>query len=282
MKGYDIGTNAAVIKMASLHITGNIIDLKWFKHLKLENGKPDSVGILLLGDIVYWYRPIEVRDEETGLITGYRKKFAADKLQRSYGAFAEAYGYTKDQVKDALNRLEAKKVIDLDFRHPTINGQKLGNVLYIGLNVDRLAEISLPLPPLNGIGSKDEIPHPPAFKDDTNTEITTEITTDKNIINKQSLSLFASHFGKFKSQRELERWALLFDSVGDERANALAVWASKKEIHLTNRPGLIDSMETAAKNWQDHAARVNGKRPTAAQSNDPNKYVSGQYAEFLA
>jgi hypothetical protein len=103
-----------------------------------------------------------------------------------------------------------------------------------------------------------------------------------NIINSQSLELFASHFGKFKSQRELERWALLFDSVGDERANALAVWASKKEIHLTNRPGLIDSMETAAKNWQDHAARVNGKRPTAAQSSDPNKYVTGQYAEFLA
>jgi DNA-binding Lrp family transcriptional regulator len=115
-----------------------------------------------------------------------------------------------------------------------------------------------------------------------NKELKKDSKKDFNNINNQSLELFASHFGKFKSQRELERWALLFDSVGDERANALAVWASKKEIHLTNRPGLIDSMETAAKNWQDHAARVNGKRPTAAQSNDPNKYVSGQYAEFLA
>lgn len=167
--------------MASLHITGNVIDLKWFKHLKLENGKPDSLGILLLGDIVYWYRPIEVRDEETGLITGYRKKFAADKLQRSYGAFADAYGYTKDQVKDALKRLEDIKLIDLDFRHPTINGQKLGNVLYIGLNVDKLVEISAPLPPLNGTGYADKSSHPLPFKDDTNTETTPETTPDSEI-----------------------------------------------------------------------------------------------------
>jgi uncharacterized protein YjbJ (UPF0337 family) len=275
MKGYDIGNNAAVIKMATLHITGNVIDLKWFKHLKLESKKPDSLAILLLGDIVYWYRPIEVRDEETGLVTGYRKKFAADKLQRSYGAFAEAYGYTKDQVKDALKRLEDAKVIDLDFRHPTINGQKLGNVLYIGLNVDRLAEISSPLSPLKVIGSKEETPHPPAFKDDTNTETTTETTTEI-IINNVALDLFKSNFGKFNSQKELERWLILFDSVGDTRAQELIEWATKKEIHLENRRSLLDSIETAAKKWRE--PRRNGNRPPR----EADKQAGGGTYEFCA
>jgi len=178
MKGYSIGNNAAVTKMASLHITGNVIALEWFKCIKLESGKPDSIAILLLADIVYWYRPIEVRDEGTGLVTGHRKKFAADKLQRSYEAFATAYGYTKDQVKDALKRLEESKVIDIDFRHPTINGVKYGNLLFIGLNVDRLAEITTPLSPLNPIGYEDKSLDPLTFKDDTNTEITTETTTE--------------------------------------------------------------------------------------------------------
>jgi uncharacterized protein YjbJ (UPF0337 family) len=241
MKGYDIGNNTAVIKMASLHITGNIIDLKWFKHLKLDNGKPDSLGILLLGDIVYWYRPIEVRDEETGLVTGYRKKFAADKLQRSYGAFAEAYGYTKDQVKDALKRLEDAKVIDLDFRHPTVNGQKLGNVLYIGLNVDRLAEISLPLPPLNGIGSKEEIPHPPTFKDDTNTEITTETSTEITTEQLDALKSFGLEWmiasGKFDLQAAEK-------AIKEKQAETEAINAFEKSFGFGTLPWASNSIWT--------------------------------------
>jgi hypothetical protein len=178
MKGYDVDGNPAVIKMASLSITGNVINLNWFKHIRMESGKPDAVAILLLADVVYWYRPIEVRDELTGDVIEMRKKFAADKLQRSYGAFAELYGFTKDQVKDALKRLEDKGLIELVFRHPVVNGQKLGNVLYIGLNVDRLKEITTPLLPLKQRGSKDESAEPLTFKDDTNTEITTETSPE--------------------------------------------------------------------------------------------------------
>jgi hypothetical protein len=113
------------------------------------------------------------------LTVGYRKKFAADKLQRSYDAFANAYGYTKDQVKDALKRLEDKNLIDLEFRHPVINDVKYGNLLFIGLNVDRLAEVSTPLSPLNPIGYEDKSTDPLTFKGDTNTETTTETTTVK-------------------------------------------------------------------------------------------------------
>lgn len=178
MKGYEMSKKSAVAKMASLNITGNVISLSWFHHIKLESGKPDTIAIMLLGDIVYWYRPIEVRNEETGQFICNRKKFAADKLQRSYDSFANQYGYTKNQVTSALKRLEDLEVIDLDFRHPTINGVKMGNVLYIGLNVDRLAEITAPLSDLNGRGSANEILDPLDFKSDTNTENTTENTTE--------------------------------------------------------------------------------------------------------
>jgi hypothetical protein len=278
MKGYEIGNNAAVIKMATLYISGNVIDLKWFNHLKLANGKPDSLGILLLGDIVYWYRPIEVRDEETGLVTGHRKKFAADKLQRSYDAFAAAYGYTKDQVKDALRRLEAAKVIDLDFRHPVINDVKYGNLLFIGLNVDRLAEISTPLPSLNGIGKAEKRVDPPAFKDDTNTETTPETNRKKKlIINPITAQLFIDTFGQFNSQKEQERWGILYDSIGPDRARDIIAWAEKKEIHLANRLSLIDSMETAAKKWKSGPAY----KQTAAQSGNHNKYIEGEYADLI-
>jgi DnaD/phage-associated family protein len=279
MKGYNIGNNLAVIKMASLHITGNIIDLKWFKHVKMANGKPDSIALLLLADIVYWYRPIEMRDEQTGLVIGYRKKFAADKLQRSYDAFAEAYGYTKDQVKDALKRLEDKALIDLDFRHPTINGQKLGNVLYIGLNVDRLAEISSPLQALKVTGSEDESQDPLPFKDDTNTETTTETTTESSqeeVVVNPLFDLFMNNV------------SMVTPIIADALEKAEKIYSREwveDVIQIAGKNGAKSWNYCAAilERWKrEGRAERKGKKQTAAQSGDYRKYDQGQYSEFLA
>ena len=104
--------------------------------------------------------------------------------------------------------------------------------------------------------------------------------TNSNINNKQALDLFVSYLGKFYSQREIERWVILHDSVGGARAEELASWAAKKEIHLMNRPSLIDSLETAARKWQDKPARANGKKQPAAAN--PEKFKNDTYSEFYA
>lgn len=77
------------------------------------------------------------------------------------------------------------------------------------------------------------------------------------------LDMFAGYFNKFLSVKELERWQVLYEAVGQERADELLAWAFKKEIHLSNRGGLMDSLETAAKNWKDKPARNNGKNKPA-------------------
>jgi hypothetical protein len=66
---------------------------------------------------------------------------------------------------------------------------------------------------------------------------------------KTALKLFQDHFGKFLSEKEIKRWLALFDAAKGT-AEELINWAFKKEIHLENRAGLLDSMETAAKNWK--------------------------------
>jgi hypothetical protein len=88
-------------------------------------------------------------------------------------------------------------------------------------------------------------------------ETTTE-TTNTEIVNKAVMDLFISRLGKFKSQSEAERWVILHDSVGTERADQLVQWAFKKEIHLANRPSLLDSIETAAKKWREPSG---GRKP---------------------
>lgn len=192
MKGYSIEPDSPVNQMIGLDITGNIVPLEWFKHLKHENGKPHSLAVLVLADIVYWYRPIEERDEATGAHVAYRKKFAGDQLQRSYSALADQYGYTKDQVRDALSCLRALDLISLDFRTVTKNGQLMNNVMYIGLNVKRLREITYPpLSDLNGIGVSGlngtpigfKADRPIGFKSETNTETTSTETSQETPTN---------------------------------------------------------------------------------------------------
>lgn len=86
-------------------------------------------------------------------------------------------------------------------------------------------------------------------------------TTPENTLIKPALDLFVGCFGRFKNQKELKRWTTLSEAVGWERSEELTEWALKKEIHLTNRAGLLDSLETAAKNWREKA-RSNGHGKT--------------------
>jgi hypothetical protein len=72
-----------------------------------------------------------------------------------------------------------------------------------------------------------------------------------------ALHLFIDRFGKFHGEKELKRWLVIVDAVGAEQAESIATWAEKKEIHFDNRPGLLDSLETAAKNWREKQVRGN-------------------------
>ncbi|HGJ5874377.1 MAG TPA: hypothetical protein ACHBY4_11615 [Arsenophonus apicola] len=135
---------ATVASMAKINISGNIIPATWWKNVKMPSGKPDCKAIMLLSEIVYWYRPMEVRDEYSGEFKGFRKRFSGDKLQRSYQSFADRYGFTKREVTVAIKRLSAQGLITIEFR--TINTAKgvANNVLFIEPVVAKIEKITHP------------------------------------------------------------------------------------------------------------------------------------------
>ena len=73
-------TTKIVQEIGAMNITGNVIPPLWYQNIKTPTGKTAFLAINLLADIVYWYRPTIIRDEETGNIIEYKKKFAKDKL----------------------------------------------------------------------------------------------------------------------------------------------------------------------------------------------------------
>jgi DnaD/phage-associated family protein len=131
-----------VDEIGKINFEGTVIPHNWFNAIKFNNGKPDVVAIVLLSEIVYWYRPAIIKDELTGRIKEVRKRFKADLLQRSYDSFAEQFGFTKRQVKDALKRLEDAGLIVREFRDIYANGRVFANTLFIRLNPEKVLEIT--------------------------------------------------------------------------------------------------------------------------------------------
>jgi DNA-binding Lrp family transcriptional regulator len=119
-----------------------VIPDTWYSLIIFENGKPDLNAIIILSDILYWYRAKEVRDEKTGKITGYKKRFSGDKLQRSYQDLADKFGLSKKQVRDAVKRLEAAGVIETELRNIEVKGTVLTNVMFITPNPGMIERIT--------------------------------------------------------------------------------------------------------------------------------------------
>ncbi|ENR7431028.1 replication protein, partial [Salmonella enterica] len=188
-----------VVAIGQINLTGNVIPASWWRHITLPSGRPDQTAITLLAEIVYWYRPVEVRNETTGELVGYRKRFRGDKLQRSYQAFAEQFGFGKRETADALKRLRDAGLITLELRTiEALDGVKCSNVLFVEVRPGAIAAITnvTPVPSEGNSHSRNANPvtakrNTPQRRNvtggtpnvDTNTEITTKTTTEiKNTI----------------------------------------------------------------------------------------------------
>lgn len=178
--------NAIVDRMSSIQISGNVIPQSWYKTITKDTGKPYLAAIVILSDIVYWYRPIEVRDEDSGRTVSMRKKFKSDLLQRSYAQLSEQFGISKRDATNAVIALEKLGVIKRHFRKIEVGGMLMNNVLFIELVPDVLESITFGTEESNGFGDTYhsnkgqgslKLETGPTQKSETNTKTTKETTT---------------------------------------------------------------------------------------------------------
>lgn len=135
--------NPVCHQMLNCRLTGNITPISWFRNILTGSGKPDVVAIILLSDIVYWYTPVMTRDEHTGDVIGIQQKFQADKLQKTYQEYADIFGFSKNQIKNAIDNLVSQNLITREFRHiKTGSGLAITNVMYIEPNIENIVKIS--------------------------------------------------------------------------------------------------------------------------------------------
>lgn len=143
--------NPIVEQISSISFEGNVIPPSWYQHIRYTNKRgsyTDHLAVSILADVVYWYRRVEVRDEATGQIVGWRKKFKNDLFQRSYESYANLFGATLPQTKSSFGLLDSLGLLKLVFRHiKKENGTPASNVMHIEPIADAIAGITYRINP---------------------------------------------------------------------------------------------------------------------------------------
>ena len=117
----------------------------WYRTIIRESGKPNLTAIIILADIVYWYKPTEIRDEGTGQVIGGKKENLSQTFFREVTSrSANSLGFPKKEATNAVVFLEKLGVVKRVFRTISMNGIVVNNVLYLELIVDRLKELTYP------------------------------------------------------------------------------------------------------------------------------------------
>lgn len=102
---------------------GNLIPHIWYHKILRAGGKPDTVGLTILSELVYFYRTSE---------NGQRE------FQIGHAHFRNKFNFTNNQSYEALVRLEQQGLISRDERPVIMYGRKFGNELFITLKVENL------------------------------------------------------------------------------------------------------------------------------------------------
>lgn len=138
-------TTPAVEAITNMGHAGNIVNPLWVHWIKAQvpgANSAASTAVLVLSDIIYWYRASIIRDETTGAILEVRKRFKADKLQRGYEAIAEQWGITKRQAQRACYLLRDAGLITIELRTVISQGMKIPNVVFLEPVPENIARAS--------------------------------------------------------------------------------------------------------------------------------------------
>jgi hypothetical protein len=260
-------TTPVVDEISKLDFTGNIIPHVWYLKLKRPfRGKeiPYLEAIIILSDIIYWYRHTEIRHKQTGAYMGVSRKFKSDKLQKKYSELASQFGLSVEEVKSAIKFLIEKNLITREFRTITCGSMVLNNVMYLEpvpesikiLNTPTCTNITesdefdedfcdsyvegIPLPPEPGYTlspepgytlSPETTPPLPPEPGETNTDITTENTTKKN----------PPPYGRDSRPDILERNSILRDTKKELINNILDTINTKNTLSNNKSNNLLDN-----------------------------------------
>ena len=278
--------NAIVDEISQMNI--NSIPELWYLNIR-KGTTPNAMAILILWDILYWYKWSEVRDEASGMIIARKKKFAdKDWLQRSNEQIGQKFGISKKVARENLDFLESLGLIKRYKKTVRTDMGFIPNVLFIAVCPDMIKKFSFDL--LNDKTDSDEVGTetvtdrgqrqlPSGHEDSdpqgtTNTINTTNTTTDSTT----TTSTSSSHSEPTPFDDDTP------NSTGSE--DSLSVSSSSPnpfdddDIKTATSSKAVDSQPKVTSST--HSAKQNEKAKPKSSKGYPNEYYKTVYDTYMS
>lgn len=275
--------NKVVDKMANISFRGDVVPSTWYSTFKDEKGKINAMALLMLANIVYWYRPTIIRDENGEV---FIKRFKSDLLQRSYKEFCDMYSIGKTTVTRNLIYLEEHKVIERIFRDvETESGQILYNTMFIKLNFDELMKKTFPEEDDNFPSNENE-----KISDDLNfeesdiqqekIEIDESIDNNQSTLPKESVVGPPTEYGRRGGTKYGRRGPTEFGRTYTENthtnithtSNSFSSYNINNNIinKATNKKTINNEIKDIINSWNQEMNKTNGQKIIVATKNIQN------------
>ncbi|MEI6195659.1 MAG: hypothetical protein WCS42_15165, partial [Verrucomicrobiota bacterium] len=132
MKSKNTTGNATVDAIGQLEtkMTGPLIPYPWFTKILDQRGRPYHLAILVLAEIVGWYRPKKALSKKDNSYV-FNKRFKRDRLQLSRGNMAKKFNTDEDTITHAMNCLVKLGAIEKQSYDLVEQGRIYRNSLFV-------------------------------------------------------------------------------------------------------------------------------------------------------
>ena len=121
-------------------LKSEILPVKWFKHIRYENGKPNTLAICVLAYLISsCLKSCPFKMTEEGIPSLCLENYA---FYMTYKQISESLFISEKQAKDAVLFLEHLGLLKRILKTVSTKYGRLGNVLYIQLNSSKIREIT--------------------------------------------------------------------------------------------------------------------------------------------
>ena len=130
MTGQDIVNAVSEIDLFENGVM--VIPVSWFWRITNSKGYADIPTLLVLGHILYWYRP---RKDGT-------KRFVGERLEVVYSQLQERFNLAKRTFQNAFDKLENMGIIKRELINKNVRGVRLNNIQRLTIIPEKLSEIT--------------------------------------------------------------------------------------------------------------------------------------------
>lgn len=108
----------------AINTSNRSIPNSWYRQIVWDNDKPDSISMTILAEVMFLHEIYDKLEFHLG-----------------YKYFQEKFNYSRNQIRDALVRLERANLLKRDYRTVQIHDRKFNNEMFLILNSEQIKKL---------------------------------------------------------------------------------------------------------------------------------------------